>query len=96
MRVHTAWSELPQMHPNLLWEDIIAAAASVVPIPQREETCEFSVHVDSSISGLCGELSLLVQTRGVSARAISRVGQTYERARLVELSAIAVAGLAMY
>ena len=84
------------MHPRLLWDDIAAAAASVLGEGTTERTV--SVELETSrVPGFGPRLSALrVDKSGVSEELVTRVRRTYEWPRLVELAAIATAGLALY
>jgi hypothetical protein len=89
-------ADLAIMHPRLLWDDIGAAAAAVLaelttPAPY------LLVMVVRDVSNFADRtLRLTIDTDGVSAEQVARVRRTYEPSRLVELAAIAIAGLALY
>jgi hypothetical protein len=96
MDIEVRLSDLPFMHPRLLWDDIVAAAAAVLdksascsPCPFHFETIDLS-HFDD------GSATFLIDSRDVSTDHVSRIRRTYEPHRIIELAAIAIAGVALF
>src|SRR4051812_12223049 len=88
--------DLPGMHPELLWETIIAATAAVLARPGIEPPFGFALSVEDVPGFGSEECRLLIDPGGVSAQQVIRVRRTYEPGRLVELAAIGVAGLGLH
>ena len=89
-------TELPEMHPCLLWNDILAAAVAVLEQGPTNRSYAVSVQFQEIPGYGSGEMSLEVVAAGVSRGDVAKVRRTYESHRLVELAAIAVAGLSLY
>jgi hypothetical protein len=95
MDVPTCLLDLATMHPELLWEAIITATTAVLgeagsaPFP-------FSLAVEDLPGFGSEECRLLIEPGHVSASRVAQVRRTYERSRLVELAAIAIAGLGLH
>ena len=88
--------DLPSMHPELLWETIITATAAILADSGAELPFAFALTVEN-VPGFGSDASrLLVDPRGVSATRMAQVRRTYEPSRLVELAAIAIAGLGLH
>jgi hypothetical protein len=87
--------DLPAMHPELLWESILTATAAVLGDSGAEPPFAFALTVENVPGFGSDECRLLIDAGGVSATQITQVRRTYEPARLVELAAIAVTGLAL-
>jgi len=85
---------LPEMHPCLLWNDILAAAVAVV----EQDTASRSYPVFLQIQEIpgygSGEVQLEITVAGVPRGDVAKARRTYASHRLVELAAIAVAGSA--
>ncbi|HEV2946879.1 MAG TPA: hypothetical protein VGX70_05865 [Gemmataceae bacterium] len=96
MEISVEISDLPQIHPRLLWRDIVGAAAVVLEEKNRQQRASF----DLQLQGLPGfeedKLRLSISLAGVSPSDRARIVRTYEAHRLVELSAIAITGLGLY
>ena len=88
--------DLSAMHPELLWETIITATAAVLGEPGREPPYPFVLAVEDVFGFGSDECRLLVDPEGVSANRVAQVRRTYEPSRLVELAAIAIAGLGLH
>lgn len=88
--------DLNDMHPRLLWDDIIAAA--VAAFDDREFTAPFQIPVEMENVPDFGDdkLELEIDGVGIESTHIEKVRRTYEAHRLVELAAIAVAGLVLF
>jgi hypothetical protein len=83
------------MHPRLLWDDIIGATVAlmshVAPTP-----FPFRLTVENVPRFGTAELQLAIRPWGISAKRVNQLLRTYEASRLVELAAIAIAGLGLY
>ena len=88
-------SDLAVMHPCLLWDDITAAAVAVMSDTGADAPFPLDVSVEN-VPGFGSEtLSLALDSTGVSSGYVERARRTYERHRLVELAAIAIAGVGL-
>lgn len=95
MEISARLSELAVLQPRLQWDDIIPAAAAVLTKDSRASVVEF--HVETVKMPLFAGSGLQLQIElDVPPPVIERIGRTFERSRLIELAAIAVAGLAIY
>jgi hypothetical protein len=89
-------ANLPAMHPELLWESIIAATAAVLCEGGKEPPYAINLAVEGVLGFGTEECRLLIDPGGVLAQRVVQVRHTYEPSRLIELAAIAVAGLALH
>jgi len=96
MEISVEITDLPQMHPRLLWRDIIGATAVVLGQKSKRQRASFELE----LQGLRGFeediLTLGISLAGILENDRARIQRTYEAHRLVELSAIAIAGLGLY
>lgn len=89
-------SDLAVVHPNLTWTDIRLAAIAVFTSRLHESPVEFSFSL-SEIPGFNDNtLTLLIHFGQFSANDVKAIQRTYDAARLVELAALAMAGLVLY
>ena len=96
MDVPVRLAELRTMHPRLLWDEIAAATAAVLAISAGGTPRRLVMEL-RDIPGLgSDQLSLAIDAAEIPSSRIARVRRTYEPPRLVELVAVAVAGLALY
>jgi hypothetical protein len=95
MDVPTRLIDLPAMHPELLWESIIAATVAVLGEPGREPPFPLGLSVENVLGFGSEECRLLIDPFGVVPHRVAQVRRTYEPSRLIELAAIAVTGLAL-
>lgn len=79
--------DLPEMHPELLWETILTATAAVLGEPSAEPPYPFTLAVENVPGFGTEECRLLIDTTGVAAGRMAQVRRTYESSRLVELAA---------
>jgi hypothetical protein len=84
------------MHPNLLWDTIIPATVAVLADVGASTLHPLPLTVQAVPGFGSQELRLLIDPGGVSPELLAKVCRTYEPPRLVELAAIAVAGLGLY
>jgi hypothetical protein len=87
---------LPEMHPRLLWDEIIAAAFIVLHGPGRTPPFRLELEVKNVPGAADQTLRLAIDPAGIDVEAAERIRRTYDPARLVELAAIAIAGLGLY
>jgi hypothetical protein len=89
-------TDLRDMHPNLLWDEIVGAAVAVLTESRGVRVVPMAISYDN-VPGFGSEDTILrIDTTGVSKKFLARLKVTYEQAHLVELAAIAIAGLALY
>ncbi len=88
--------DLAAMHPRLLWETIITAAAAVLGEGANPPPYVFTLTVQDVPGFGSGELRLLADPAGVTTDRVTRIRRTYEPSRLVELAAIAVTGAGLH
>jgi hypothetical protein len=89
-------TELPEMHPCLLWNDIQAAAVAVLEQDASNRSYPVSLQIQEVPGYGTGELTLEIVGAGVQRGDVAKVRRTYESHRLVELAAIALAGLGLF
>src|SRR3989442_9125996 len=87
-------TDLSRMHPNLLWDDIATATAAVLQVADSSQA-----RIELTVSGIPEFEDEVIQRRidfaGISADQITKVRRTFERARLIELAAIGIAGIGL-
>lgn len=88
--------DLPDMHPSLLWDDILAATVAILvrrggrgPYPVLLECEDIPGHGS-------GQVTLEIVATGIPESDVVKATRTYEPQRQVELAAIAMAGLALF
>ncbi len=87
---------LPQWHPCLIWDQIIAATAAVVHERTATTAAEFNITVEDVPGFGNDELKLSLQLKGISDARIAAVKRTFETARLIEFAAIGLAGMVLH
>lgn len=92
LRLH----DLAQMHPCLLWGEIAAATGAVFDQRGFSSPYQFPLDIENVPEFGSGRIVLQVSRTGISADDLARVRRTWEAPRLVELAAIAIAGLALF
>jgi hypothetical protein len=88
--------DLAHMHPALLWVEIAASTVAVLESRGFPTPYQFPVDVDNVPDFGTGRLDLEISRAGISADHILRLRRAWESPRLVELAAIAIAGLALF
>lgn len=88
--------DLPEMHPCLLWDDIVLAAAAVLRDLAPTVRHQLNLDIENVPPYESELLALEIVASGVPADALAKVRRTYEPHRLVELAAIAIAGMALF
>jgi hypothetical protein len=91
-----ALADLTTMHPRLLWDEISAAAVAVLGSTDKQAPYPVELAVQDIPGFGNGTLALAIEPAGVSPARVARIRRTYEAPRLVELAAIAIAGLGLY
>ena len=89
-------TDLGEMHPQLLWNDIAAATAAVLLESATTPVAQLSFEYQDVPGFGSGETSFAFDMSKVRAEDVERLRRTYERPRLVEFAAIAITGLALY
>jgi len=84
------------MHPSLLWGETAAAAAAVLESRGFPTPYQFPVNVDNVPEFGSGRVNLEISRAAISTEHILRLRRTWDNPRLVELAAIAIAGLALF
>ena len=84
------------MHPCLLWDDIIAATVAVFDDRGFSAPFRFGLTIEDLPRFGSGQLDLRILKGGVPDKHVLRIRRTLEAHRLVELAAIAVAGLGLF
>jgi hypothetical protein len=87
---------LQDMHPALLWGDIVAATVAVLGDRGFDQPYRLSLETNNVPRYDTQYLDLHFVAAGVVAESVEGVRRTYEPHRLVELAAIGVAGLALF
>jgi hypothetical protein len=88
--------ELTTMHPRLLWDDIIAATVAVLSAIRTPSPFPFTLTVQDLPGFGSEQFQFALDPTGVAVDHVRRLQHTYEASRLVELAAIAIAGLGLY
>ncbi len=96
MDVRLRLRNLPEMHSHLLWDTIIPATAAV--LGETGATAPYSVGLTiQDVPGFgSGKMRLLLDPGRLSPDRLAKLKRTYEPSRMVEMAAIAVAGLALH
>jgi hypothetical protein len=96
MKIAVQLADLPAMHPRLLWHEIIAAAAIVLGEAGTAAPYSFDLTTQNVPAFEQNNLILSIAPPDFPNTYLERLKRTYEPSRLVELAAIAVAGLGLY
>jgi uncharacterized protein YbbK (DUF523 family) len=91
MEVPVSLSDIPEWHPRLLWDSLLAATAAVLEETQDQPQPRFPLKVVNVPRFDGGDLTLVVNVADVTAAQVTRIRKTFEPARLVELAAITLA-----
>jgi hypothetical protein len=96
MEVRTGLFELITLHPRLLWHDHIAAVAAVLGRQADPAPFSFEFTIEGVRTFDDPSLKLVVEPKGINENHVARLERTYEPSRLVEMAAIAMAGVVVY
>ncbi|MGH7139919.1 MAG: hypothetical protein ACREHD_29625 [Pirellulales bacterium] len=97
MRIAADITDLSMMHPRLLWSHLSAALVAVVgPETSGGAPTIFELTTSSIPDHGSEKLEILLKTGGIIGLDLDSLRRTYEAPRLVELAAIAIAGLGLY
>jgi hypothetical protein len=96
MEVACRLVDLSEMHPGLLWDSIVLAAAAILQERFDSVPYRLSLDVRNVPSFGTNELILNIYPNGIDVGRITRFRRTYEASRQVELAAIAIAGLGLH
>lgn len=96
MDVTVRLMDLPDMHPRLLWDTIIIAAAVVLSERGASSSVAFPLSIQNVPGFGDGDVRLLLDPVDVLPDRMMRIRRTYEPSRLIELAAIAIAGIGLY
>jgi len=88
--------ELSTIHPRLLWDDLIAATVAVLGQNNAPPPFRLELAVEGLPAFDDDRLLLAILPDDVSPEYVARLRRTYEASRLVEMAAIAIAGLAIF
>jgi hypothetical protein len=94
MIVAARLTDLADMHPRLLWDEIAAACALVLGGGNAPTIVSMDLQELPAFGSATIELS--VTTTGISSDRLRKLQRTYESPRLIELAAIAIAGFGLY
>ena len=96
MEIRARVTDLPALHPRLQWSDIVPAAAAVLYDRTKAPRVVFRFET-INLPLFSGEwLGLVLDFDDVARETVERIRRTYEPPRLIELTAIAIAGLAIH
>ena len=84
------------MHPCLVWGDIAAATVAVVDDRGFPWPCRFPLHIENVPDFGSGTLVLEISRAGIPGEHVRKIRHTLEPHRLVELAAVAIAGLGLF
>jgi hypothetical protein len=96
MNVLARLIDLTVMHPRLLWEVIAGAAAAVLGPRDGGRLGSFDLMTHAVPGFDDGAIYFSIDAAEIPHAYIERLRRTYESTRLVELAAIAIAGLGLY
>ena len=96
MEVTVRLVDLSGMHPRLLWDAIVTAAAAILSGSQASPPFGIPLRIQDVPGFGDGELRLLLDPADVPEERLVRVSRTYEPSRLIELAAIAIAGIGLH
>ena len=88
--------DLSMMHPNLVWDDIAVAAMAVLMNFHHQPPFRIELSIVEVPGCPEDKLRLSIYPGKISATRVNRIRRTHEATRLVEMAAIAIAGLGLY
>jgi hypothetical protein len=96
MDIDVQLTDVAAFHPNLVWDEIVAAAVAVLCDNGTGAPIMLELSVENIPNYGTEKSRLMIEPSIVPTAHIHRLRRTFEPARLVEMAAIAVAGLALY
>ncbi len=96
MDVTIRLTDLPDMHPRLLWDTILTAAVAVLSEGGTSPPFAFPLSIRNVPGFGDGDIRLLLDPVDVPPDRVMRIHRTYEPLRLIELAAIAIAGVGLH
>lgn len=96
MDIEVLLTDLASMHPRLLWEEIIIASVGVLGSTGFEQPFRFELTVEDLPNFGSETIQFAIGAGDIAADQVNRLQRTYEPSRLVEMAAIAIAGLGLY
>jgi hypothetical protein len=96
MDVAVRLTDLSAMHPRLLWDTLITATVAVMS--EQGALTPFAIPLSmENVPGFGeGKVRLLLDAADVPSEGVVRIRRTYEPSRLIELAAIAIAGIGLH
>jgi hypothetical protein len=88
--------DLLDMHPRLLWDSIILAAAAVLGDRFQDRPQRLNLDVRDVPGFGSGEVILSIDPDGIDRDRVARLRRTYESMRQVEMASIAIAALGVF
>lgn len=96
MEIATSLSDLGDMHPELEWQEIAAAAISVMEDCGLESPFRVPLELIDVPSHGSAQILLAIDRSGIPVSRVARIRRTYDSLRRIELAAIALTGLGIY
>jgi hypothetical protein len=96
MQFSVSLAELPELHPSLWWDSLIAAAVLALKPRSINNSAFVEFAIESAPNSFNTALRLEIDLGEVSRWDLARLSRTFDSARRIELAAIAIAGLAVY
>jgi hypothetical protein len=96
MDIAVRFNDLPILHPELSWDHMSAAAVSI--FLERGAATPFGFELTvQDVPGFDDDLlKMKIDPGRIADSHVARVRKTYDRTRLIEMAAIALAGLGLY
>jgi hypothetical protein len=95
MQIRCHITDLFRRHPELRWNEAAIALAAVASRRNVFSEIVFSIEIARGASDLTS-IDLTVELTKVSSSAVAAAKRTYDTSRLVEMAAVAIAGLTAY
>lgn len=89
-------TDLPDMHPALLWDDILAATAATMDELIRPRPYSLIVEIENVPNQANGPILLEPLATGIPAGRVAKIRRTLDPHRRVEAAAIALAGITLH
>lgn len=88
-------TDLSTMHPALVWDEIIAATVATLALQGDRDRIVFRFEIEDVPRFGSESTDVEILLPRLAKRRLLQLRRTYERHRLVELAAIAIAGLTL-